>query len=109
MVVHVDAFSGRVEVAVFKIEHRALAACDEAAERAVGYYVNVGKAAAVEVVGAFTLIGGGGSAPEEVCGNIVILLVCGGGCMVFALVGWTVLWRVLMVSIYYSTANRPLG
>ena len=66
MVVHVDAFFGRVEAAVFKIEHRALAAGDKAAERAVGYYIDIGEAAAVEVVGAFALIGGGGAAPEEV-------------------------------------------
>ena len=65
MVVHIDAFFGRVEVAVFKVEHRALAAGDEAAERPVRYYVNIGEAAAVEVVGAFALIGGGGAAPEK--------------------------------------------
>ena len=69
MVVHVDAFFGRVEVAVFKIEHRALAAGDEAPERAIRNYVNIGEAAAVKVVGAFALIGGGGAAPEEVCGK----------------------------------------
>ena len=66
MMVHINTLPGGVEVAVFKIQHGALAACYEAPERSIRYHVNVGKAAAIQIVGAFTLIGGCRAAPKKI-------------------------------------------
>ena len=81
VMVHVDPFPGRVEVTVLEVEHLSFAAGNEAAVRTVRDHVDIGEAAAVEVEGAFALIGGSGAAPEKVCGKThIILLLCNALC-----------------------------
>ena len=63
MMVHVDGFLGWVEIAILKIKHLLAAGNDGSAVLANGHNIHIGQAAAVYIVGTFTLVGSCCSAP----------------------------------------------
>ena len=66
VVVHVDGLMGGVAVAVIAVQHLHLAQHHREPVGAEGDHIHRGQTPASLLVGTFTLVGGGGAAPQEI-------------------------------------------